>query len=180
MKKLFILFGLLFFCCFSNAATYRYSMSFVNCSPTISQKSCTALRSALDACAPVPWVSTGCSAEQPIIGTKINWVNPSTSATTTWSVVGLSINCEFGEHLDAVTQLCVSNDTVNIQACLPSSRTIAPCPSGFAPANAIPSSTAQPDPYLSNYDTMPVQDILYAIGVALFGVLGIGIGVKLS
>lgn len=64
--------------------------------------------------------------------------------------------------------------------CTPSYRTIAPCPAGYAPSTAAPVSTDPSDPYTSPFDSLPVQDVLYAIGVALCGLMGVAVGVRLT
>jgi hypothetical protein len=64
-------------------------------------------------------------------------------------------------------------------SCVPSVRTIAPCPSGFAPAVMSPLELSAVDAYESQFDTMPLQDMLYSIGVCFFALLGIAVGVKL-
>jgi hypothetical protein len=63
--------------------------------------------------------------------------------------------------------------------CIPAFRTISPCPSGYAPNNMLSLDSSDVNPYLSEFDSMPVQDILYSIGMCLFGLLGLGVGVKL-
>jgi hypothetical protein len=95
------------------------------------------------------------------------------------TVTSISVACPAGEHAENYTT-CVPDAAVSlVETCAPSIRTVAPCPSGFAPAAIEPLVSAVADPYLSEFDTMPVQDMLYSIGVCLFGLLGISVGVKL-
>jgi hypothetical protein len=79
-----------------------------------------------------------------------------------------------------VQGMVVQQSNADGDGCVPSVRTVPPCPSGFAPSSVAPLSDDLPDPYLSDFDKMPIQDMLYAIGVCLFGVLGIAVGVRLS
>jgi hypothetical protein len=65
------------------------------------------------------------------------------------------------------------------EGCVPSVRTVTPCPSGYAPAVMVPIDDSQPDPYKSEFDAMSIQDILYSMGICFFAVIGIGVGIKL-
>lgn len=64
--------------------------------------------------------------------------------------------------------------------CIPSARTIAPCPAGYAPSVAEPLSTNPSDQYTSAFDALPLQDMIYALGVALCGLFGVAVGVRLT
>lgn len=142
---------------------------------------CNEARAALDQCLvdqgkAMYWLSSGCSADPVIVGTKI-YLNGSTSNYVT-AATSTTV-CPTGQRFDTATLTCVYETAQNISSCLPSIRTIAPCPSGFAPANAIPLGSKAPDPYVSNYDTLPLQDMLYAIGMIIAGLFGFGIGTRL-
>lgn len=61
--------------------------------------------------------------------------------------------------------------------CVPSTRTVAPCPSGTAPdVVTVTSAASAPEFYPSNFDHMPVQDVLFALGMVLCFVAGIAGG----
>jgi hypothetical protein len=62
-------------------------------------------------------------------------------------------------------------------ACLPSVRTVAPCPSGFAPGTLATGTTG--GGFETALDGMPLQDILYAIGVSICALMGISVGTRL-
>jgi hypothetical protein len=99
-----------------------------------------------------------------------------------WNVSGVSgPYCSAGLSLDTTFYQCTGEGVGSAgSGCVPSIRTISPCPSGFAPAGTSPLHDGPPDPYISEFDTMPVQDMLYSVGMCLFGLLGISVGVKLS
>jgi hypothetical protein len=94
------------------------------------------------------------------------------------SVGSITPVCPAGQQYDLLTSSCIPA-YANDGSCVPSIRTISPCPSGFAP-RSVEAGPGDIDPYESQFDTMPVQDMLYAIGIGLFGVVGIAVGVKLS
>jgi len=96
------------------------------------------------------------------------------------TVTSISVACPAGQHAENYTN-CVNDSAVAlVETCVPAIRTMSPCPSGFAPSAIDPSVSAAADPYLSEFDTMPIQDMLYSIGMCLFGLFGIGVGVKLT
>ena len=123
------------------------------------------------------YVVGSCTSNPVFVGTVIQlWPLDGGGNREITGIVPFTPSCDTGSEFDYSSQNCISLR----RECLPSVRTIAPCPSGFAPTNAIPIGSGSPDPYLSKFDSMAVQDLLYALGVALFGVLGLGIGVKLT
>lgn len=60
---------------------------------------------------------------------------------------------------------------------MPSSVTVAPCPSGFAPVVEV-NSNASLEFYPGIFDGMPLQDIHVAFGLAVLFALGFIGGVK--
>ncbi|MDO8262140.1 MAG: hypothetical protein Q7T21_02835 [Gallionella sp.] len=64
--------------------------------------------------------------------------------------------------------------------CIPAGRTVDPCPSGYAPNQINIESATSIDAYSSAYEKLPLQDIAFAIGITLSGLLGILTGVKLT
>lgn len=63
--------------------------------------------------------------------------------------------------------------------CVPAGRTIDPCPSGYAPSQVDGNQPTVGDAYSSAFEKLPVQDLLYGIGIALCGLLGVGVGTRL-
>lgn len=68
--------------------------------------------------------------------------------------------------------------SVGAVTCIPAVRSVAPCPSGYAPATAT-EEVVTADPYGSAFDGMPVQDMIFAVGMCVCGLLGVGVGVRL-
>lgn len=101
---------------------------------------------------------------------------PSGAVLTVTSVLPI---CVQGTHFDSSTYTCVDDVTIAVASCMPSIRTISPCPSGYAPTNAIPAGSGAPSPFTSAFDGLPIQDMIYAVGIAICGLLGISVGVKL-
>ncbi|BBO20877.1 MAG: hypothetical protein HKUEN07_03730 [Rhodocyclaceae bacterium] len=64
--------------------------------------------------------------------------------------------------------------------CVPATKTVAPCPSGYAPNQITVESVQQPDPYQNSLDAMPMQEMLFALCVGISGLLGFSVGVRLS
>jgi len=176
MKNWFFVLALLW----SSWAGAAYSVSGGGKTFTVAGLSCATVGPAASAALNIAGYTIGsCSSDPVAIGTNLNWVYGGGPAGA-WTITDVRVVCATGTHWDTSTQTCVDDITTAIVSCLPSVRTISPCPSGFAPTNAIPAGSGAPDPYLSKFDSMAVQDLLYAIGVCLFGVLGLGIGVKLT
>lgn len=67
-----------------------------------------------------------------------------------------------------------------IPTCIPSPRTIDPCPSGYAPGTVSGLSSEVGDAYSSAYEKLPLQDMVYASLVAVCGLLGVAVGTRLS
>lgn len=65
--------------------------------------------------------------------------------------------------------------------CVPAFRTVAPCPSGYAPSSAeyVTGQTAA-DAYDSTLASLPLAELIFALGLGLAGLLGIGVGVRLT
>ncbi len=76
----------------------------------------------------------------------------------------------------SLTSMTITNPI----SCIPSGRTIDPCPSGFAPASVTSETWAGTPAYSSVYEKLPLQDMVYAAFVSLCGLLGVGVGVRLS
>ena len=58
-----------------------------------------------------------------------------------------------------------------VAVCVPSSRTILPCPSGFAPTDP-----ALAEPYPSFFDQLAIQDIAVALGYVVIFFMGFSVG----
>lgn len=123
------------------------------------------------------YTNNGCSTNPVAAGTKL-YVRTS-DPVTNWNVASISIYCAAGTHVDTSTNTCVDDVTIAVASCMPSIRTISPCPSGYAPTNAIPAGSGAPSPYTSAYDGLPIQDMIYAVGIAVCALLGVSVGVKL-
>jgi len=123
-----------------------------------------------------------CSTDPIMVGTSFARVRDSDGVAVTSVLVSSivrSLICTTGTHYDSSTDTCVDDVNISVASCLPSIRTIAPCPSGFAPTNAIPVGSGAPAPFTSAMDGMPLQDMLYAIGIAICGLMGVAVGIKL-
>lgn len=122
------------------------------------------------------YTALSCSAATIVAGTKV-YINAGQTAYVT--AVAPVTKCPAGQYYNFGLKLCASETAVTISNCLPSIRTISPCPSGYAPSV---SSYSQSDPtthYSNPLDGVAIQEILYAIGMAVCAAVGIGVGVKL-
>lgn len=176
--RLTILFLSVFFCRLCYADFTITSASFLACPAVVAaSNSCSHVRAAYDNCLHLTAPSantTTCSSDPVISGTTIN------SNVGSWTVSGVTLivpTCQAGSHVDTSTNTCVPDIPTTV--CIPASRTVAPCPSGYAP-NEVSIESGPVNGYSSSFDTMSVQDLIYAVGVCLFGVLGLGVGVKLT
>lgn len=118
----------------------------------------------------------GCSA-----WSCFRWLSPSFVGTVSQSfqcsvVGGSDTSCGPGGNR---ADMVVSAPVVTVP-CVPSARTIDPCPSGYAPSSASGVSSGAVDTYSSPYEKLPIQDLIYAAVITFGGLLGIGVGVKLS
>lgn len=116
---------------------------------------------------------TGCSVATVAVGTTLT--RSIGGRTVKVTAIPAQPTCAAGTHLVESTNTCVSD----VLTCVPSMRTIDPCPSGYAPSV---SSYSQSDPttqYSNPLDGVAIQEILYAIGMAVCAAVGIGVGVKL-
>jgi len=130
------------------------------------------------------WQDLTCSVNNPLTaGVVVTFkrVFKSTSELifTNYSITSVALVCDSGQHYDSSTNTCVDDITIAVASCMPSIRTISPCPSGYAPTNAIPAGSGAPNPFISAMDGMPLQDMIYAVGIAICGLMGIAVGVKL-
>ena len=199
MKKFFILIAV-FFSVSAHSVTFNLD-SIAGCqSYTVSSFSCTDVKAAINACQishSTAYRPATCSADPVTNGTVIG-ATPNGS----WNISGIVYTtCSSGYHVDLLTNLCVANSittcstgfhldtatstcvadtpTAGTVNCLPSIRTVAPCPSGFAPSNVSVTTTETANPFSSSMDALPIQDMLYAIGVAICGLMGVAVGIKL-
>lgn len=62
--------------------------------------------------------------------------------------------------------------------CVPSAKTVPPCPAGTAPNSITVNSTAIAERYPAIFDKMATQDILVAVALVICFVLGITAGKK--
>lgn len=173
MKKL--LFGVFLFC-LAGMVQAAYSIKFNEFTVTATTNSCNDVKSAWNTWAMTNWIGkslTACSSDPAVTGTSVTW--------STGSVFVLTVTpiCVAGTHLDTSTQTCVDDITIPVASCMPSIRTISPCPSGYAPTNAIPAGSGAPTPFTSAFDGLPIQDMIYAVGIAICALLGVSVGVKL-
>lgn len=60
--------------------------------------------------------------------------------------------------------------------CIPSSKTVPPCPSGTAPDAVVVESTDQPEYYTGYFDHIPVQDVIVGVAMILSMLLGVMAG----
>lgn len=84
------------------------------------------------------------------------------------------LQCSTNPAIPASSQSCIIQWN-----CIPSVRTVDPCPSGYAPASVTVSSADPGGAYSSAFEKLPIQDILYGLGVTVCGLLGIMVGTKL-
>jgi ABC-type Na+ efflux pump permease subunit len=64
--------------------------------------------------------------------------------------------------------------------CVPSLRTVAPCPAGYAPKEISIQSSHTPDIYGTTLDALPLQEMIYALSIGIAGLMGFSVGVRLS
>lgn len=127
---------------------------------TVSGMACSTVRTAIQNC----FVSNGqsdytmdqCTSDPVVNGTTISDTSPSAS----WQVSNVQ---QQGSSV----------------ICIPASKTIAPCPSGYAPNQITIQTTEQPDPYQNTFDSMPLQEMLYALCIGIAGLLGFSVGARL-
>lgn len=62
--------------------------------------------------------------------------------------------------------------------CVPSARTVHPCPSGTAPQQTVTSAASAPEFYPSAFDHVATQDILVAVALVFSFFFGFGQGGK--
>jgi len=60
--------------------------------------------------------------------------------------------------------------------CKPSATTVAPCPTGMAPEQAIYSTQPEPIFYPGRFDGMPPQDVMVTVALVVAFILGVGQG----
>lgn len=63
--------------------------------------------------------------------------------------------------------------------CVPSAKTVQPCPGGYAPSQITVEATQAPDSYQSPFESMPAQEMILAVSIVFGGLLGFAVGVKL-
>jgi len=63
--------------------------------------------------------------------------------------------------------------------CVPSAKTVQPCPGGYAPNQITIEATTSPDSYQSPLESMPAQEMILAVSIVFGGLLGFAVGVKL-
>lgn len=182
MKKFLLLFMMFFSALSHGAFTFNASIS-GNCTNVyVANLTCNSVKLAVDTCAKAAlaaYESTlSCTADPVVNGTKLSYRYGGTVYSDV-IVSNILTVCPSGTHLDSSTKTCVDDITTAIASCLPSIRTIAPCPSGFAPTNAIPIGSGAAAPFVSDFDGLPIQDMIYAVGMAVCGLLGIVCGVRL-
>jgi len=160
-------------------AAYRVTTTW-NYSAVVNDLSCTSVYPAIDTSFHLAQPSAtdklvGCNNSSVVVGTLLTFASGGS-----WTVLSIANNvCFSGQHWDTSTNSCVDDVSIAVASCMPSIRTIAPCPSGFAPTNAIPTGSGGPAPFTSDMDGMPLQDMLYAIGVAICGLMGVAVGLRL-
>lgn len=62
--------------------------------------------------------------------------------------------------------------------CIPSGKTVPPCPSGTAPDTISVTSADAPEYYSGNFDHIPVQDLVVLLLLVVCFLFGIGMGRK--
>ena len=62
--------------------------------------------------------------------------------------------------------------------CIPSAKTVPPCPSGTAPDTVTVDSADTPEYYAGNFDHIPVQDLMVLFVLVVCFLFGIGMGRK--
>lgn len=179
MKKLLVLVALV---CSLNtyAAVTVFSNNLQGCvSSVASTKSCADVLAGFQLCQDgidPNWILTTCTSDPVTVGTMLKKTYTDGTTVGFGSITDIKVACVSGTHLDTSTNTCVDDVSIAVASCMPSARTIAPCPSGFAPTNAIPSGSGGPVSYPAIFDAMPVQDVLVAIGYTLLFGLGITFG----
>ncbi len=63
-------------------------------------------------------------------------------------------------------------------SCVPSAKTVPPCPSGTAPDSITVTSADPPEYYTGNFDHIPTQDLIVLFALVVSFLLGIGMGRK--
>lgn len=179
MKRLLCAFVLVIASLSAHALTkYTVSNSTAGC-PTqnVNSLTCQEFLTVFNACqvAAGRAVGTACSGDPLTVNTVIT----RQGVTYTDTITAIASNCAAGTHFDISTASCVEDVAIAVASCMPSIRTISPCPSGYAPTNAIPAGSGAPSPFTSAFDGLPIQDMIYAVGIAICGLLGISVGVKL-
>lgn len=196
MKTFFFLVSL-FFTGLANAS-YTVATDSGYCpSLIVSNLACNSILAVANTClvaAGAPFTMASCSSNPVVTGGTMtrnigaNWIigtitggiactESQTRDTLTDTCTTNTPTCSTGQHLDTNTNTCV--DDVPTVTCIPAPRTIAPCPSGYAPSSMTVNGSATSNQYENALDSMPTQELLYAIGIAFSGLLGIGIGVRL-
>lgn len=113
---------------------------------------------------------TGCASGTTVAaGTKLTKTGGAGFVNVT--AIPAQPTCAAGTHLVLETNTCVSD----VLTCVPSMRTIDPCPSGYAPSVSAYSTTQLPG-YPSIFDAMAMQDVLVACAYAVFLMLGFHCG----
>lgn len=95
---------------------------------------------------------------------------PDQSCGSSWAVLTGSAYWTSGYSPPAITSTVI---------CTPSGRTVSPCPAGYAPKEITVQSSEQPDPYQNTFDSMPLQEMLYALCIGIAGLLGFSVGARL-
>lgn len=60
--------------------------------------------------------------------------------------------------------------------CVPSGQTVSPCPAGTAPDAVVIDTTEAVERYTSNFDYVPVQDVLVGVAMVIAMLMGIAAG----
>lgn len=175
----------------ANAITYQLGFNgtplagFTNCNNLPESyrvtASCADALLAANACLTANGVSSSykassCSAATIVAGTKI-FVNPSQTAYIT--AIAPVTKCPAGQYYNYSLGMCASEIAQTLSSCMPSIRTVSPCPSGYAPTTALPIGSGAATPLSSDFDRLPIQDMIYAVGVAVCALLGVSVGVRL-
>lgn len=120
-----------------------------------------------------------CTSDPMIIGARITGIQGGES-TYRYTLSLISPVCAAGYHLDTITNSCVNDLSTSLASCMPAIVTVSPCPSGYAPTMAIPTGAITTSSITSEFQSLPIQDMLYALGMAVCGLLGITTGVRLT
>lgn len=62
--------------------------------------------------------------------------------------------------------------------CVPSPKTVPPCPSGTSPDALFVMSLEEPSIYAGNFDHIPVQDLMVGVSMCLTLLMGVMAGRK--